>query len=116
EADRMLDMGFVHDVRRVVQVLPQQRQTLFFSATIAPAVETLARGMLRDPVRVDIAPAVTTAERVEQSVLFVSRAEKRPVLERLLREGNVLRAVVFTRTKHGANRLAEQLERGGVVA
>jgi ATP-dependent RNA helicase RhlE len=116
EADRMLDMGFVHDVRRVVAALPKQRQTLFFSATIAPAVEALARGMLSDPVRVSIAPAVTTAERVEQSVLFVSKSEKRAVLERMLREGNFLRALVFTRTKHGANRLSEQLERTGIVS
>jgi ATP-dependent RNA helicase RhlE len=116
EADRMLDMGFVHDVRRVVAALPKQRQTLFFSATIAPAVETLARGMLSDPVRVSITPTVTTAERVEQSVLFVSRTEKRAVLERLLREGNVLRALVFARTKHGANRLSEQLERSGFAS
>jgi ATP-dependent RNA helicase RhlE len=116
EADRMLDMGFVHDVRRIVAALPKQRQTLFFSATIAPAVETLARGMLSDPVRVSIAPAVTTAERVDQSVLFVSRSEKRAVLERTLREGNVLRALVFTRTKHGANRLTEQLQRSGFAS
>jgi ATP-dependent RNA helicase RhlE len=116
EADRMLDMGFVHDVRRVVATLPKQRQTLFFSATMAPAVETLARSMLVDPVRVSIAPAVTTAERVEQSVMFVGRTEKRATLERLLREGNFLRTLVFTRTKHGANRLSEQLDRSGIAS
>jgi ATP-dependent RNA helicase RhlE len=114
EADRMLDMGFVHDVRRVVAVLPQRRQTLFFSATIAPAVETLARGMIVDPARVSIAPAVTTAERVEQSVMFVGRTEKRATLVRILRETSYLRTVVFTRTKHGANRLAEQLDKSGI--
>jgi ATP-dependent RNA helicase RhlE len=116
EADRMLDMGFVHDVRRVVAMIPKQRQTLFFSATMPPAVETLARGMLSNPVRVSIEPAITTAERVEQSVMFVSRTEKRAVLERLLREGNFLRTLVFTRTKHGANRLSEQLERSGLAS
>ncbi len=114
EADRMLDMGFVHDVRRVVAVLPHKRQTLFFSATIAPAVETLARGMLHDPARIAIAPAVTTAEKVEQSVMFVGRTEKRDTLLRLLRECQYLRTIVFTRTKHGANRLSEQLDRAGI--
>ena len=114
EADRMLDMGFVHDVRRIVALLPKKRQTLFFSATIAPAVETLARGMLADPVRVSITPAVTTAERVEQSVIFVPQTQKRSLLETVLRDATVERALVFTRTKHGANRLSEQLDRAGI--
>jgi ATP-dependent RNA helicase RhlE len=116
EADRMLDMGFVNDVRRIVATLPRKRQTLFFSATMAPAVETLARSMLVEPARVSIAPAVTTAELVEQSVMFVGRTEKRTTLEQLLREGNFLRTLVFTRTKHGANRLSEQLERSGIAS
>jgi ATP-dependent RNA helicase RhlE len=118
EADRMLDMGFVHDVRRVVAALPGPRQTLFFSATISAPIETLARTMLAQPVRVSIAPAVTTAERVEQSVMFVDKAHKRALLERLLREaalgGDLGRTLVFTRTKHGANRLSEQLDRAGI--
>ncbi len=114
EADRMLDMGFVHDVRRIVALLPKKRQTLFFSATIAPAVETLARGMLADPVRVSITPAVTTAERVDQSVIFVAQTQKRGLLETVLRDATVQRALVFTRTKHGANRLSEQLDRAGI--
>ncbi len=82
----MLDMGFVHDVRRVVAALPAARQTLFFSATIAPHIETLARTMLANPARVSIAPTVTTAERVDQSVVFVDKADKRAMLERVLRE------------------------------
>ncbi len=114
EADRMLDMGFVRDVRRVVAMLPKERQTLFFSATIAPAIETLARTMLIDPARVSITPKVTTAEGVEQSVMFVSKPEKRAALEYVLRDPTVERALVFTRTKHGANRLSEQLERSGI--
>jgi len=114
EADRMLDMGFVHDVRRIVALLPKKRQTLFFSATIAPAVETLARGMLVDPVRVSITPAVTTAEKVDQSVIFVAQTQKRGLLETVLRDATVQRALVFTRTKHGANRLSEQLDRAGI--
>jgi ATP-dependent RNA helicase RhlE len=118
EADRMLDMGFVHDVRRVVAALPAARQTLFFSATIAAPIETLARTMLANPARVSIAPAVTTAERVDQSVVFVDKADKRAMLERVLREqdegGALGRTLVFTRTKHGANRLSEQLDRAGI--
>ncbi len=116
EADRMLDMGFVHDVRRVVQSLPARRQTLFFSATMAPPVEALARGMLIDPVKVSIAPKVTTAEGVSQTVVFVARADKRALLESVLRGQGVERALVFTRTKHGANRLMEQLDRSGIGA
>jgi ATP-dependent RNA helicase RhlE len=119
EADRMLDMGFVHDVRRVVATLPAARQTLFFSATIAGPIETLARTMLaRDPARVSIAPTVTTAESVDQTVVFVDKADKRALLERVLREpvqeGDPSRTLVFTRTKHGANRLSEQLDRAGI--
>ncbi len=114
EADRMLDMGFVHDVRRIVALLPKKRQTLFFSATILPAVETLSRSMLTDPVRVSITPTVTTAETVDQSVIFVAQAQKRTLLESVLRDANIARALVFTRTKHGANRLSEQLDRAGI--
>jgi ATP-dependent RNA helicase RhlE len=114
EADRMLDMGFVRDVRRIVQMLPVERQTLFFSATIPSMVESLARSLLRDPARVSIAPAVTTAEAVEQSVVFVAKADKRALLESVLKDMTIERALVFTRTKHGANRLSEQLDRAGI--
>ncbi|NUP12508.1 MAG: DEAD/DEAH box helicase [Polyangiaceae bacterium] len=117
EADRMLDMGFIHDVRRVIAALPRDRQTMLFSATIPPSVATLAQGMLFDPVRVSITPAVTTAVGVTQSVLFVSRDRKRAALEELLlRDRSIAQAIVFTRTKHGANRLAEQLSRAGIGA
>ncbi len=114
EADRMLDMGFIHDVRRVVAMLPIDRQTLFFSATMAGPVEKLARTMLVDPVRVCISPATTTAQTVEQSVIFVAAAEKRSLLEDVLRDETIERALVFTRTKRGANRLSDQLDRAGV--
>ncbi len=118
EADRMLDMGFVHDVRRVVAALPSARQTLFFSATISAPIETLARTMLKEPLRVAIASAITTAETVDQTVVFVDKADKRALLERVLREakpeGDFARTLVFTRTKHGANRLSEQLDRAGI--
>jgi ATP-dependent RNA helicase RhlE len=114
EADRMLDMGFVHDVRRICAAIPAKRQTLLFSATIPNDIQALASGMLVDPVRISVAPDVTTAEKVAQSVVLVSRNEKRAVLERMLRAAGVERALVFTRTKHGANRLSEQLERSGI--
>ena len=116
EADRMLDMGFIHDVRRIVAAVPRERQTLLFSATIPGEIAKLISSVLRNPVRVDIAPEVTTAERVDQCVHFVAKADKRHLLERLLREERAERSIVFTRTKHGANRLAEQLSRGGLRA
>ena len=116
EADRMLDMGFIHDVRRIVAAVPKERQTLLFSATIPTEIARLVSSVLRDPVRVDIAPEVTTAERVDQCVYFVAKGDKRHLLERLLREERAERSIVFTRTKHGANRLAEQLTRGGLKA
>jgi ATP-dependent RNA helicase RhlE len=114
EADRMLDMGFVHAVRRVVALVPRERQTLFFSATMAPAIEKLARGLLLNPVRVAIAPAETTAQTVDQSVVFVARSDKCALLRDVLRDESVRRALVFTRTKHGANRLSDELCRAGI--
>ena len=114
EADRMLDMGFIHDVRRICATIPKKRQTLLFSATIPADIQSLANGMLVDPARVTVTPEVTTAEKVQQSVVFVSRGDKRSVLEKMLRAAGVERALVFTRTKHGANRLSEQLERSGI--
>jgi ATP-dependent RNA helicase RhlE len=116
EADRMLDMGFVQDVRRICAVIPKKRQTLLFSATIPADIQALAGGMMLDPVRVTVTPEVTTAEKVAQSVVFVARHEKRAVLERMLQATGVERALVFTRTKHGANRLSEQLQRAGIMS
>jgi ATP-dependent RNA helicase RhlE len=114
EADRMLDMGFVHDVKRICAATPAERQTLLFSATIPRSIEGLAASLLSNPVRVSVKPAVTTAESVKQSVVFVGPREKRELLERVLRRDDVVRALVFTRTKHGANRLSQQLERVGI--
>ena len=116
EADRMLDMGFIHDVRKVIAVLPAKRQTLLFSATMPEAIQELASQMLVDPAKVEVTPPATTVERIEQSVYFVTKPEKRLLLEHLLRDAAIRRVLVFTRTKHGANKLAEQLERGGVSA
>ncbi|MFO0549103.1 MAG: DEAD/DEAH box helicase [Polyangiaceae bacterium] len=116
EADRMLDMGFVHDVRRILKLLPRERQTVFFSATMPEAVMDLAHSMLVDPVRVSVTPAATTAETVAQTVRFVARAQKRAELESILRELRPERTLVFSRTKHGANRIAEQLQKSGFSA
>ncbi|MFI5023511.1 MAG: DEAD/DEAH box helicase [Alphaproteobacteria bacterium] len=114
EADRMLDMGFIHDVRKIIATLPKARQSLFFSATMPPEIGRLAASILSNPARVEVTPAASTVERVEQRVLFVDAARKRALLAEILKDPAITRALVFTRTKHGANRLAEQLERIGV--
>jgi ATP-dependent RNA helicase RhlE len=114
EADRMLDMGFIRDIRRVLAVLPKQRQNLLFSATFSDEIRTLARGLLHDPLTVEVAPRNAPAELVEHRVHLVEQGEKRAVLSHLLREGATPQTLVFTRTKHGANRLAEQLGRDGI--
>jgi ATP-dependent RNA helicase RhlE len=114
EADRMLDMGFIHDVRRVIKELPQKRQTLFFSATMPTEIQELSRRILVDPVRVEVTPVSSTAEKVEQRMYFVGREQKRHLLLHLLQDRAMQRALVFTRTKHGANRVAEQLSKSGV--
>ncbi|NKD87085.1 DEAD/DEAH box helicase [Haematospirillum sp. 15-248] len=116
EADRMLDMGFIHDVKRLFRGLPPNRQTLLFSATMPRAVEELTTDYLRESVRVEVAPQSTTAERIEQRVLFVHRGDKRDLLTDLLNSNEVSRAIVFTRTKHGANRVVEHLSEQGIRA
>jgi ATP-dependent RNA helicase RhlE len=116
EADRMLDMGFIHDVRKVIAALPKQRQSLFFSATMLPEVARLAGSILTDPVKVEAHPVASTVELVEQRVMFVDKADKRALLGRVLKDGAVGRTLVFTRTKHGADRVVAQLARDGVSA
>ena len=116
EADRMLDMGFIQDVKKIVALLPKQRQTLLFSATMPSAIARLAAGILRDPVRVEVTPPSTTVELIEQRVAFVERAGKREMLCAMLRDRALARVLVFTRTKHTANRVAEQLTRAGFSA
>jgi ATP-dependent RNA helicase RhlE len=116
EADRMLDMGFIRDVRRIVATLPKERQSLLFSATMPAEVERLAADMLRQPVRVEVTPNVVTVDRVEQRVLFVATQDKRAALARLLRDPALSRVLVFTRTKHGANRVSADLDKAGIAA
>lgn len=116
EADRMFDMGFIHDVRRIVSAVPAKRQTLLFSATMPPDIQALAETILVDPVRVEVTPPATTVEKIEQSVFFVEKQDKRALLQHLLGDDAVKRALVFTRTKHGANKLAEQLDRASIGA
>ncbi len=114
EADRMLDMGFIHDIRKVLKLLPARRQNLLFSATYSPEIKDLAEGILRDPVLVEVARRNTAAETVAQVVHPVAKADKRRLLSQLVQDGDWHQVLVFTRTKHGANRLAEQLGKDGI--
>jgi ATP-dependent RNA helicase RhlE len=116
EADRMLDMGFIRDVRKIVALLPKQRQSLLFSATMPPEIARLAAELLRSPVRVEVSPPTRTADRIDQRVFMVAAAAKRAFLTDLLADPALARVMVFTRTKHGANRVAEHLERAGIAA
>lgn len=116
EADRMLDMGFIHDIRKIVAKLPARRQTLMFSATMPRAIAELAAHMLRDPIRVAVAPVASTVERVAQSVIRVERAAKPAVLIDVLRRETIDRALIFTRTKHGADKVVRGLMRAGIGA
>jgi ATP-dependent RNA helicase RhlE len=114
EADRMLDMGFIHALRRILKLLPAQRQNLMFSATYSEEIRELAKRFLRDPATVEVAARNATADRVEQTVYRVSKDHKRHLLAHLIGNGNWHQVLVFTRTKHGANRLAQQLEANGI--
>ncbi|MGI9160461.1 MAG: DEAD/DEAH box helicase [Saprospiraceae bacterium] len=116
EADRMLDMGFVHDVKRVIAKLPARRQSLFFSATMAPEIVKLASTILTNPEHVAVTPVSSTAETVQQAVYFVEKADKKQLLIHLLEDKSIPTVLVFTRTKHGANRLAKDLEKAGIRA
>jgi ATP-dependent RNA helicase RhlE len=114
EADRMLDMGFIHDVRRIVTAVPKKRQTLFFSATMPGDIQKLAHDILTHPVKVEVTPTATTVEKIAQSICFVDKGNKFTLLEKLLKDPAINRALVFTRTKHGANKLSKALEKVGV--
>jgi len=116
EADRMLDMGFIHDIRKILKLLPAKRQNLLFSATFSAPIRELARGLVDDPIEVSVAPRNSTAETVDQSIYPVDKKQKPKLLTKLIKDNDWQQALVFTRTKHGANRLARHLESEGIGA
>src|ERR1700742_3152676 len=116
EADRMLDMGFIRDVRKIVAHLPKERQSMLFSATMPDDIVKLVGDMLKSPERIEVTPQGRTADRIEQKLYYVPMPQKRQLLSELLKDLSMNRVIVFTRTKHGANRVAEHLSRTGVVA
>jgi ATP-dependent RNA helicase RhlE len=111
EADRMLDMGFIHDVKKVIRLLPQEKQTLFFSATMPPQIAQLAASLLHHPVKVEVTPVSSTVEIIDQSVYFVQKKDKLDLLVHLLEEHKISRALLFTRTKHGADKIVKDLKK-----
>lgn len=116
EADRMLDMGFIHDVKKIIACLPQERQTLLFSATMPSEITALAASILRDPVTVSVTPVSSTVETISQSVYFVDKANKGRLLIHLLKDEAIVSALVFSRTKHGADRIGKTLNKAGINA
>ncbi|MFP4089641.1 MAG: DEAD/DEAH box helicase [Cyclobacteriaceae bacterium] len=116
EADRMLDMGFVHDVKKVIAKLPRERQTLFFSATMPPDIVKLADSILNRPVKVEVTPVSSTAETIRQSVYFVDKGNKKALLTHILQDQSIESALIFTRTKHGANKVTKDLVKAGIPA
>ncbi|MCW3076433.1 MAG: box helicase [Bacteroidetes bacterium] len=116
EADRMLDMGFINDIKKVITKLPSRRQTLFFSATAAPDIMKLANTILKNPVSVAVTPVSSTATLVQQSVFYVKRENKRLLLKHVLKNGTIEHALVFTRTKRGADKVAKELNSSGISA
>lgn len=116
EADRMLDMGFINDVKKVLKLIPQKRQTLFFSATMPSDIRSFAYTMLNNPVEINVTPVSSTAKTIQQSVYFVEKKDKTDLLINILQDESILRSLVFTRTKHGANKLVKQLEDTGIFA
>ena len=116
EADRMLDMGFIHDVKKILKWLPRKKQTMLFSATMPPEIAELVNSLLHDPVRVAVDPVSSPVEAIQQSVYFVDKNNKTKLLSHLIRELDVKNALVFTRTKHGANKVARDLAKAGITA
>ena len=116
EADRMLDMGFVHDVKRVVKLLPQKRQTLFFSATFPKEIQELANSMLHKPVKIEVAPVSSTADTINQSIYFVEKDDKLDLLAHILKDEKLDQVLVFARTKHGSDKIARKLHKDNISA
>src|SRR5690606_2448408 len=116
EADNMLDMGFIHDLKKNLKLVPEQRQTLFFSATMPKEIRKLADSILDRPLEINVNPVSSTAEKVSQSVYFIEKKENAALLRRLLEVNAKAETVVFTRTKHGAERLTKSLKKGGIMS
>ncbi|MBR9908397.1 MAG: DEAD/DEAH box helicase [Gammaproteobacteria bacterium] len=116
EADRMLDMGFIHDIKKIIKLLPAKRQTLMFSATFSNDIRALAKGLVNDPVEISVAPPNATAERIDQIMYAADKSQKPRMLMQILRNLNLPQVIVFSRTKHGANRLVKQLDGDGFLA
>jgi len=116
EADQMLNMGFINDIKKIISKLPQKKQTIFFSATAPVEIKRLADSLLRNPVNVNIAPVTSTTELIKQSVYFVSQEKKKPLLRHLLKDDSIANALVFTRTKHGADKVVKELNKNGIKA
>jgi ATP-dependent RNA helicase RhlE len=116
EADRMLDMGFIHDIKKVIAKLPHKRQSLFFSATMSPQINTLAKSLLKNPVHVEVTPQATTVERIKQHLFFVDQGSKEKLLLKLLKHEHLTSVLVFTRTKHRANKVALFLSKNNISA
>lgn len=116
EADRMLDMGFINDIRKILSRIPEERQTIFFSATMPEEVTHLVNSILRNPARVEVTPVSSTAVSIDQSVYFVNKGDKRALLKHIIGEKRIDNVLVFTRTKHGADKVARDLNRAGIVA
>jgi ATP-dependent RNA helicase RhlE len=116
EADRMMDMGFIADIKKILKILPKERQNLFFSATMPKDIAGLADSILRNPVKVEVAPESTTAEKVEQWLMYVDKPQKRDLLKHLLLDKAFKKVIVFTRTKHGANKVAEVLQKNRITS
>lgn len=114
EADRMLDMGFIHSIRKIIGMLPDRRQNLFFSATMPKEIEALAATMLVNPERVEVTPVSSTAEMINQTVMFVDKTHKKDLLRHVLKDPSLRRVIVFTRTKHGANKVVEVLQKNNI--
>ena len=116
EADRMLDMGFIRDIRRILSLMPSERQNLLFSATFSPEIRELARNTLRNPIEISVTPRNTASELITQQVVFTEQAHKRELISHIIRQSGWHQVLVFCRTKHGANRLAEKLTKDGLNA
>ena len=116
EADRMLDMGFIHDIKKVLKLLPQKRQNLMFSATFSPEIRALTKGILHQPIEIDVSPPNSTVEKIKQVVYTVEKGHKVLLLCKLIKDQSWTQVLVFSRTKHGANKIVEKLEAAGITA